>query len=347
MNERIPHSRPFIGKAERTACCRVIDSKHLSQGAEVEALERELSEYIGHRYGIAVSSGTAALYLALRALDIGSGDSVVIPTYVCTALLNALALCGARPVLSDVDPESGNLDYPSVKKVMHKSVRAIIVPHLFGTPAPIPALNAFGVPIIEDCAQCVGTTIGKKPVGAHSTISIFSFYSTKVLAAGEGGMVCCSKRSLAHRIRDYREYDKRSNYIPRFNFKLSDIHAAVARVQVGKIDTIVAARRKIAQSYNKRLHDMPEYTLPTVKTDGESIYYRYILKCNRNARRVAHRMRSSGIECAYPVYTPLHRYLGKAGYPNADAFNRSALSIPIYPGLAPSSIDRIVNTLTQ
>ncbi len=348
MMKTIPHSKPFVGTTEARAAARVISSGQLSQGPQVSLLEKELSTYVGHHYGVAVSSGTAALFCALRALGVGTGDEVVVPTYVCTALLNAVCFCGATPVLADVDPCTGNMGPENVRAVLGRKVKAVVVAHMFGCPAPAAEIERLGIAVIEDCAQCVGATAGGRRVGGMTSASIFSFYSTKVLGAGEGGMVATSDRTIAQRVRDMREYDNRDSYSVRFNLKLSDIHAAVAREQLKKIAAIVRLRRSIAEVYDKAFAPLlGEEALPPRPAGSAPMYYRYVVRAGKRRAAIAAALKRAGVECARPVYKPLHRYLGEEGFSGAERIYREAHSIPIYPGLTRRDVGRVVRALRR
>ncbi|MDD5674539.1 MAG: DegT/DnrJ/EryC1/StrS family aminotransferase [Chitinivibrionales bacterium] len=345
----IHHSRPFVGQEEKRAVAAVIDSGQLAAGPQVAALERELAGYVGHRYGLAVSSGTAALYLALRALDINKSSKVLMPSYVCTALLHAALFCGAKPVFSDINPETGCIDDKEIAKAIRPGVAAIIVPHLFGYPVDAAAIQKrFGIPVIEDCAQCVGATRGKNSVGGMTALSVFSFYATKLLAAGEGGLAATSDKKIADRIKELREYDKRDSLRPAFNFKLSDVHAAIARAQLKKIRSIIDLRRKIARRYLKAFEQSPKIVFPVVEAGTIPVYYRFVARVNNDLPAIINKMNSKGIECGRPVYRPLHLYYKKkSGFKTTMQWHASALSIPIYPGLAHAESDRVLTALQE
>jgi len=346
MNKSIPHSKPFVGTKEKSAAARVITSCQLSQGKEVALLERELCASAGHRYGVAVSCGTAALYCALRGLDVGKGDRVIIPSYVCTALLNAVHACSATPVLCDVDAQTGNMNVHTVKKAFSNRVKAVIVPHMFGCPADAAAIESLGVPVVEDCAQCVGARIDGRKVGSLTALSVFSFYSTKLLAAGEGGLVATSNKKVAARIADMRDYDKKEDWLPRFNFKLSDIHAAIARQQLKKLKAIIAARRKIAAYYSRELLAiLGSDALPVHESCNNPVYYRYIVRVKKNLDGIIKRLNRKGIGAARPIYKPLHQYLGTNGFPGTEQIHSHAMSIPIYPGLSRENQRRVISIL--
>ena len=183
----IPHSKPSLGLKEVAALMRVMQSGQIAQGTAVDVFEKELAQITGVKGAVAVSSGTAALHLGLLALGIGKGDEVLLPSYVCTALLNAIHYTHATPRLVDIHPDSFNIDASMVKKSLSKRSKAIIVPHLFGLPADLDDLLAMGVPVIEDCAHALGMSYHGKTVGGFGVFSFASFYATKLITTGEGG----------------------------------------------------------------------------------------------------------------------------------------------------------------
>jgi dTDP-4-amino-4,6-dideoxygalactose transaminase len=338
---------PYLDNREEIACKNVIASNQLSQNKEVSLLEKELSTYVGHKYGIAVSSGTAAIYLALKALGIGPKDSVIIPSYVCTALLNAVIFAGAQPCLCDVCSETGNMNLELVKKVVKKNTKAIIVPHMFGYPADAKNIEkSLGIPVIEDCAQCVGTSIGNNKIGSLTELSVFSFYATKLICAGEGGMVATSNKMLSQKIHDLREYDNKDRYIPRFNFKLSDIHAALARIQLKKLNINIKKRKEIAKKYFAELSNICELiSLPFFDNINSHIFYRFVIRVDANILGIITKMEKMGIACRKPVHKPLHNYLKKEGFKGTEKIYKTAISIPIYPSLTKKQVTYIADSL--
>lgn len=182
-NEIIPHSRPLITDSDIRAVTETLKSGQLSQGAEVKKFEKSLAEFIGKKRGAATSSGTAALHLALLALDVKEKDEVIIPSFVCTAVLNAVNYTGATPVIVDVEPLTFNISGDAVKKALTSKTKALVVPHLFGCPAEMDKLSEMGIPIIEDCAQAVGATFKGQNVGSFGLLSVFSFMLPRCLPA--------------------------------------------------------------------------------------------------------------------------------------------------------------------
>lgn len=340
----IPHSRPTIGKEVIEAVSKVIASGQIAQGKEVEAFECELVQKIGVKYAAAVSSGTAALHLSLLALGVSAGDEVIIPSYVCTALLNAVNQTGATPVIADIDRDTLNIDPEDVAKRISPSTKAIIVPHMFGLMADMERLTKFGIPLIEDCAQAVGASRGNSMAGSLGAVGIFSFYATKMMTCGEGGMVVSDSRDMIDRVRQSREYDNQDTYSLRFNHKMTDMQAAMGRQQLRKLDDFIARRREIAGMYKQAFNDLA-LSLPRHASDH--IFYRYNITVNQDVSRWIGQMENAGIACAKPVYKPLHHYLDSKACPHTDLAFQKTLSIPIYPTLSDSDIKRIIEAVTR
>src|SRR3989338_7244123 len=272
----IPHSKPTLTKEDLSAVSRVINSGYISQGEAVKSFESELAEYIGVKGGAAVSSGTSAIHLSLIALGVKEEDDVAMPTYVCPALLNAINYIGANPLLIDINPDTYNISTADLKKKLTKKTRAVIVPHIFGLPADIKDILNFGIPVIEDCAQSVGAVYNGKKVGSFGHCAIFSFYATKVMTTGEGGMVVSNSDKILEKIRDLREYDHKPNYIVRYNYKMTDLQAALGISQLKRLDSFISKRRTIAGSYNKRFSELG-IAIPS-NPEKEHIYFRYMIR---------------------------------------------------------------------
>jgi perosamine synthetase len=324
----------------------VLDSGHLAAGNECTRLEKELPAMIGQRYGIAVSSGTAGLFLALTALKLKTGQGVVIPSYCCTALLHAVRMAGCTPLIADVDPRTGNLDADTVKKALRCATGAVIVPHMFGYPADCKQIASLGVPVIEDCAQCIGATRDGQQAGSFSQLAVFSFYATKLIAAGEGGLVAASDKALIRTIHDYIHYDKNELLAPGFNLKLSDIHAAIARVQVQRMPSMLRHRNSIAATYTRYLKGLHLLQLPACEANVRPVFFRFVVRIASPAR-IIKAMEKHGIECARPVFKPLHRYLGLHGFSGTGSIHESALSLPVHPGVTRVQARRICDLLTD
>ena len=318
----------------------------IAQGQKVQEFENAFSAKFGFDDSVAVSSGTAGLHLALIALDIGPGDEVIIPSYVCTALLNAVQYVGAKPIVADIRSDTFNLDPVDAKKRITNKTKAIIVPHMFGLPADLKPLIEIGIPIIEDCAQSVGANYQYQPVGSLGNLSVFSFYATKVMTTGEGGMVAGCDSGLIEKIKDLRDYDNRSAYKTRYNYKMTDIQAAMGIVQLNRLMDFVAKRKQLAECYQEVFKSVTKQSgvrLPIESSDH--IYFRFVMEVKCNIDDLIKKMQHSGINCARPVFRPIHKYLKLKNHPESDAAWKTALSIPIYPDMTIAQTQKIAKTL--
>lgn len=341
----ISHSRPTLDQDDYRHVMNVLKSGMLVQGEQVVRFEENLSSFIGVKNGVAVSSGTAALHLSLIALGVGEKDEVIIPSYVCPALLNAVMYVNAVPVIADLDRSTFNIDADDFKKRITKRTKAIIVPHMFGLAAEIDKIVSFGIPVIEDCAQSIGAVYQGHYTGTFGACSIFSFYATKMLATGEGGMVLSDDDGLIKIIRELRNYDEKDFYSVRYNYKMTDIQAALGISQLKNLSSFIEKRRKIADLYAGALQKKT-FPIPKVPGGRKHIYYRYVLLLD-NASGFIKEMEKEEIECKKPVFKPLHRYLGLSGYPATEEIWNKAVSIPIYPSLSDEEVRRITEALSS
>lgn len=336
----IPHSRPTIGKEEAQAAARVIRSGLIAQGPLVQQFEQRLAQFVGVRYGVAVSSGWAALVLSLRALDIGPQDEVILPAYVCSALLQAVKITGAKAVFADIDKVTWNISAKSAARVMSRKTRAIIVPHSFGTPAPLKELQALGVPLIEDCAQSLGATVENRQVGSFGACSIVSFYATKMMTTGEGGIFLTNSKALAEKARVLREYDEQAGSLLRYNFKMTDLAAAIGLVQLRRLPSFIRTRRILADCYDAQLKNLP-LSLPQ-SPFGRPVYHRYVVTSLLGADKVLRKLEKKNIKARRPIH---HVLSPKGECPNADWAWEHAVSLPLYPTLSKKDIHYIIKAV--
>jgi dTDP-4-amino-4,6-dideoxygalactose transaminase len=339
----IPHSRPTLGDDEARAVAGVVASGNLAEGAVTAEFEQAVVGYLDLPHGVAVSSGTAALHLVLAALGVGAGDEVIIPSYVCSALLHAVAAVGAVPVPADIDPVTLNMDPEDVARRLSARTKALVLPHMFGMPAGFEEFQRLGVPVIEDCAQAIGGRRRSRPLGGFGVAAVLSFYATKVMTTGEGGMVVTRSAELAERVRDLKAYDKREDYRPRLNYKMTEIQAAMGIVQLGRLDGFIRRRREIARRYFEAFRPLPVRLPPQ---DPDHIYFRFVIAPEVDPAAFMRKARESGVACERPVHPPLHRLLGLAGYPAAERAYRRCVSIPIYPSLADPDVERVITVLS-
>ena len=347
----IPHSRPSIEAADIRAATEVLQSHQIAQGGAVEQFERGMAAYFGLPGGVAVTSGTAALEVAIRALRIGSGDEVLLPSYVCAAPLLAIQRVGAIPRLVDIDLDTFNIDPSAAHQAMTPKIKAIIVPHLFGLSANLTELEALGVPIIEDCAQTLGATEQGRPVGSVGMITVCSFYATKLLCAGEGGMVLSKDESLLERARRLREYDETPSLHPgSTNLKITNLQAAIGLAQLERLKSFLERRRWLAEEYRTALSSVG-LVLPAVPPGHTHTYYRFVVRLPNLASSIDElhdiigRFEARGIQCRKPVFRSLHRYLELDGFRFSEEAERTALSIPLFPSLTDEDTAQILLAL--
>jgi len=331
----IQHSAPQVGALEEAAVLRVMRSGRLAQGPEVEAFEQECAAVVGRRYGVAVSSGTAALHLLLHALG-AREQEVAVPAYACASLMTATALSGSIARVCDV-----GLDFNIDPSGVPPRARFVIAPHLFGKASPILPRGV----VIEDIAQSIGGITGRAGVA-----SVVSFYATKMLTTGEGGMVLTDDRVLAGRVRDLRDYDNRDDFAPRFAYKMTEMQAAMGRVQLQRLPVFVEQRRAIAGQYLNAFTELP-LGLPD---PVDHVFFRFVVTTDAQARLMA-RLNSEGVEAKRPVYRPAHRYVrdGAPGHVarlagdcrHAEHAHLTAVSLPIHPGMRDEDAERVIDSV--
>ncbi len=346
----ILHSRPTVGSDELQALTAVVGSGQLAQGPRVEEFEQGMAALLGVAGGVAVSSGTAALEVALQALGVVPGDEVILPSYVCAAPWLAVVRVGAQPKIVDIELDSYAIDPVAVKKALSVRTSAIIVPHLFGLPADLTGLQSLGVPLIEDCAQTLGAMEAGRQVGTVGAVTVCSFYATKLLCTGEGGMVLSRDQSLLERARALREYDEEPVLDDRaFNYKMTDLQAALGISQLRRFPAFLERRSEIAAAY-RTAFSSSRLGLPVIPTGRSHVFYRFVVRLPRAAGSVASvvaRLEQRGVQCRCPVFRPLHRYRDLAGYPVAEGAAAQALSLPIYPSMTDEEVSRTIQAVVE
>ncbi len=349
----IPPSKPSLGPEELRAVTEVLRSGQITAGPMVAQFERGMAAYIGLHGGVAVSSGTVALELALRALGVGHGDNVILPSYVCSAPWLAVQRVGAQARLVDINPTTFNLDPQKVRKARTSRTRAVIVPHMFGLPADLTSLQALDIPLIEDCAQTLGAFEQGRAVGSVGTLTVCSFYATKLLCTGEGGMVLSNDEALLERVRALREYDKAPSLnTAAGNCKLTDLQAALGVAQLNQLGEFLDKRSTLATLYRELL-PAELFTAPVVPAGRTHVYYRFVVRLMKGLQspdeftdylsRLAHR----GLQCRKPVFRPLHRYLDLPDFPASDEVDTSSISLPLHPSLTEEVVRQAVHILQE
>jgi len=266
------------------------------------------------------------------------GDEVLVPAYCCAALLNAVTLAGGKPVLVDSERGGFNLCPEDAARRRTPRAKAVVVAHMFGHQAPVAPFRALGLPVVEDCAQSLGAREGEHRSGGQGDVAIGSFYATKVITTGHGGVAATSRPELLERLHDLTEYDNREDWRPRVNYGMGEIQAALGLWQLERLPRFVARRQALGEYYDARFGAV----LPCHAAAPEgAIRYRYMLRV-RDADTVFAALQARGIDAKRPVYRPLHHYLG-GEYPHAQAAHEQIVSLPIYPTLSDAEAERVAD----
>ncbi|MEV5608300.1 DegT/DnrJ/EryC1/StrS family aminotransferase [Streptomyces sp. NPDC052225] len=351
----IPPARPVIGEAEIQAAVRVLRSGRVVQGPEVAAFEEEFATLVDGRHCVAVNSGTSALQLTLLALGIGPGDEVIVPSFSFAATANAVRLVGADPVFADIDPRTYCVDPRAVASLIGPRTAAIMPVHLYGHPAAMdeltPLAERHGLAVVEDACQAHGAALDARPVGAHGTAGCFSFYPTKNMHALEGGMVTVADAELARTLRLLRNQGMEARYaneIVGANMRMTDVNAAVGRVQLGHLAEWTERRR----SHAKRLDALittDAVTTPYVADGARHVHHQYTVRIGEGLRDAFRReleVRGVGSAVYYP--TPIHRltpYETGDRLPETDRAAAEVLSLPVHPTLTDREIERVAEAV--
>jgi len=358
----IPIAMPWVGRDELQAIRRVLLSRWLGQGPEVEGFERRFAEYIGTRFAVAVSSGTAALHLALLAHDIGPGDEVIVPTFTYIATANAVLYTGAKPTFVDIDSYTYNVDPIDVKKALTKRMKAIIPVHFAGQPAEMDQLmeiaTEYGLILIEDAAEAHGASYKGRKVGSIGDAGCFSFAWNKNLTTGEGGMVTTNDEDLAGVIESLRNHGKaKSGQIDvlGYNYKMTDIQAALGNVQLKKLERNIALRVQKARYMSSRLRKIKGIVPPLESAHVRHVYQMYTIRIEEKETgfsrdALMEYLNSRGIDSRvyfHPVHLqPLFMTARRPqSFPIAEEVAKEVLCLPLYPELKVRDIDLIIRTI--
>jgi len=336
LDYMIPHNRPTLGKEEEEAALRVIRSGQLSQEKEVKSFEDEFCEFMNLPKGhaAALSSGSASLYLALWSLD-AKGKKIIFPSYACSALGNAVKMADGNEIIIDNKKNSINLDLEKAKDLKHDIK---IIPHMFGIPNNLSEVKSGQ--IIEDCAQSLGAKVNDNYVGTQGTVGIFSFYVTKMMTSGgQGGMIISRNKEIIEKVKDYREFDFRSDNEKRFNFQMTEIQAAIGREQLKKLPEFLEKRNKIFMKYKNEGLELLD-----VEDEQSKIVparYRAIVKTD-NPKKMIESLRNVGVKAIVPI-EKWEIQGQELDFPNATKICSQTVSLPIYPSLTNDELDIILS----
>ena len=374
MTTRIPVMKPLLGESEAAAAASAVLSGWVAQGPRVAEFEKRFAGTVGAAHGVAVSSCTTALHLGLVLLGVEAGDEVVVPSLSFIATANAARYVDAVPVFADVEAATGNLTAKTVEAVLTPRTRAVIVVHQGGMPADVAEIRSLcdplGIAVLEDAACAIGSTYAGRPVGAGSRAAAWSFHPRKLLTTGEGGMLTLGDGDLSARARRLREHGMSVSAADReasggavleeylevgFNYRMTDIQAAVGLVQLTRLDDIVGQRRVLADRYARLLADVPGVSTPADPPHGTTNHQSYVIRLDpelagrRNA--LLAELAAQGVSARRGIMAA-HTEPAYAGHPHGDLavterLTASTLILPLFHGLTSGDQDRVVETLAR
>jgi dTDP-4-amino-4,6-dideoxygalactose transaminase len=354
----IPISKPYIGEAEKQAVMEVLDSGMLAQGPRTAKFEERFAQVCGVKHAIATTSGTTALHVALLAHDIGPGDEVITTSFTFIASVNSILFTGAKPVFVDIDEETFNLDPALIERAITPRTKAIMPVHLYGYVCDMDALQSIadkhGLVIVEDAAQAVGATYKGKAAGGFGT-GVFSLYATKNVMSGEGGMVTTNDDTLADKCRLIRNHGMKRRYyhdMLGYNFRMSDLHAAIGLAQMDRLAGFTEKRRANAAYLNARIESV---VTPKVKDGYDHVWHQYTVRVDggRDRDAAVKQLNDAGVGTGvfYPV--PAHQQgyirglLGDVSLPVAERLAIEVISLPVHPQLSQVDLDTIVTEVNK
>lgn len=347
----IQHSRPTIRKKDLESALKVMISDNLATGDIIYEFERTFANYFGKGFSsLFVTSGTAALDLILRQLNIKEGDEVIMSSFLNTSPLEAVTNLKATPVLIDINEDTFQISMDDVIEKVTEKTKAIIVSHMFGNAALIDELTDIKVPLIEDASHSLGGRYRDILVGSFGDYSYFSLSATRMITSGGAGGIIITKKKGIDSIRDIRHYDKKDSFIPRFNYYPTDLQAAIAIEELKHLERMLEVRQDIASFYDSAILESA-LSKPSTHDSEKPSNYRYVCTLNgsMNVYEVIEMFSRHGVEVARPVYKPLHHYLNmpKENFPNTENAFLKSISIPIYPTLQKQEAELICKLIKQ
>jgi dTDP-4-amino-4,6-dideoxygalactose transaminase len=374
----IPFHRASVGEEEVAAIAEVLRSGWLTMGTKTFEFEREFAKYVGARHAVSVCSGTAALHLALEACGLQPGDEVLIPTTTFTATGEVVTYLGARPVLIDIDASTLNVDARLVRRKITSRTRAMIPVHMAGQPCDLDEIHCIakehGLRVLEDAAHSIPSAYRGRRIGCLSELTAFSFYATKTLTTGEGGMITTDNDDYAARMRmmrlhgisgdAWKRYGKNGSWFYEvveagFKYNPTDLQAALGLVQLSKCDSLNDARRRIAERYTSAFNEIGALEPPTIMSDRTTSWHLYILRLrleqlqiDRNA--FIQKLKECGIGTSvhfiplhlHPYYQRTYGYR-RGDFPIAETEFERCLSLPIYPGMSDQDVEQVIDSVTE
>ena len=350
----IPVAKPLIDRQDIRAVVKVMKSGGLAQGPQVAAFEDEFSKFVHDRTCVAVNSGTSALHLALLSLGIGAGDEVIVPSFTFAATANSVALTGAKPVFVDIDPRTYNINPALIEDAITERTKAIQVVHLYGLPADMLTITAIAkkhnLLVIEDAAQAHLAEINGQPVGTFGDAAAFSFYPTKNMTSGEGGMIVLRDPEQARICKLFRNQGMEQRYqneVVGFNLRMTDIHAAIGRSQLKKVKAWTSARQENAQYLNEKI---TEVTTPFTPEGYSHVFHQYTIRINSKRDMFSSQLTELGVGNSVYYPTQVHKLPSfdlNVNLKQTEEATQQVLSLPVHPSLSKKDLNRIANAVNQ
>jgi len=367
MRELIPINAPQINQQEIKMVTKVLKSGILTartgRGSMVTKFEKAYAKYVKAKHAIAVNSGTAALHMALLAIDIKPGDEVITPSFTFVATAEAVVLCGAKPVFIDINSETYNLDPEKIERVITPKTKAVIPVDLYGLPADMQKINEtakkHGLAVVEDAAQAVGAAYKNKPPGHYADITCWSFYASKNMTTGEGGMLTTNNNEYAEKLRCMRSHGETGEYVSYMlghNYRMTEIQAAIGIAQLKKLPEFLTKRRRNAQLLTEKLNKTKRLALPIEPEGHKHSWYLYTVRLKNSKRaerdKTLEELRKRGIGATVYYPTPVHlmpyyRQYAKHSLPETEEASEQVFSLPVHPSVTQKQIDYIADTVLE
>lgn len=355
---------PIIGKEEIKAVTQVLRSGQLAQGPVVKKLESNFSKLCGSKYAIATNNGTSALHTTLHVLGVGPGDEVITTPFTFVATANSILMSGAKPVFIDIDENTFTINPKLIKSAITKKTKGIIAVDLYGQPADYAAINEIAKKhklfVVEDAAQSIGATYNGKTAGNLADIACFSLYASKNIISGEGGIITTNNKSLDKKSRIFRHHGqdgvKKYNYLELgYNYRMTDLQAAIAIEQLKRINILTKKRQEIAKLYDKNFKNIKGLSTPYIRKDSTSAYHQYTLRITEDFKMTREKfmkyLEKKGIQTAIYYPLPLYRFKhlvfnnNPKDFPVSESVARGILSIPVNPSLTKKEIYYIIRSI--
>ena len=370
---KIPYFTPWINQNDKNSVKDALNNRWLTNGPILRKFEDKIKSYVGTKFSSGVGSATHALHLAIRSLDIGPGDEVIVPTFTFVATANAVRYCGAQPILVDVDYDTFNISTNEIKRKITKKTKAIIPVHYGGQACDMDEIvkisKEHNIPLVEDCAHSLGSTFNKKKCGSMGDVGCFSFYATKVITTGEGGMVTTNSKQLYEKIQLLRsqamsiqakDREKKAKWKYDiidlgYNYRLDEIRSSLGLSQFQRINQINKLRQKVAEKYDSKISKIPGLDIPYRKSKRNHIFHLYTIKVGKDyplsRDELFSKLHKNGIGTSVQYY-PLHlmsefknKYKNLSNFKNSNMLKDQVLCLPIFPKMTNKQIDFVVSVL--